>query len=91
MSSFLDFLMDLGKQVAVGGARPGEQPPPSPAPPPKASFRLVIYVGSFQRRGPQSSVQVARGVADSWPLVMKSLRRHGPALWLSAGLKAAEL
>lgn len=89
MSSFLHFLMDLGKQVAVGGARPGEQP--SPPPPPKASFRLVIYVGSFQRRGPQSSVQVARGVGDSWALFMKSLRRHRPALWLLAGLKAAEL
>lgn len=46
MSSFLHFLMDLGKQVAVGGARPGEQPPPSPAPPqgflPPCNLRRLI-------------------------------------------------
>lgn len=47
------FLMDLGKQVAVGGARPGEQPPPHPLQgflPPRNVRRLISALRSSKFR-----------------------------------------
>lgn len=93
----LRLLMDLGKQVAVGGTHPGEAQPWGSyragltSPSQKDSFRLTISVSSLQRRGPGRAVQVAGGVGHSWVLFMKSLRRHHPALWVLAGLQVAQL